>query len=383
MPLDYNSLLLAIGFSGACLSITLVGSWLSSRTERFILTWAVGAALIVAGIFTYDRYVLVPGRLVGVVAFALLLSALAVLLGAGRQFRLDRAPWRVSVIGTLASCGAVLPFMILGPTGLAFILFNIASAALLLATAREYWLSREEAPLPITGLVVLYAMMAISFVLCATMLVMKGTLVLARAPVNWAEDANVIVSIAGLSGVGALSLALNQTRLARRHRLTSLTDGLTGLLNRRALFDRFGKGDVRPDTALILFDLDRFKKINDCHGHAAGDEVLRCFAAVMATELRSTDFAARLGGEEFVAVLPHSTPECATAVAERIRQRFAAEAICWKKTILHCTVSAGMAIAGPDANSFDVLLNIADGALYDAKRRGRNQLGANNLSLAG
>jgi diguanylate cyclase (GGDEF)-like protein len=215
------------------------------------------------------------------------------------------------------------------------------------------------------------------------MLVLKGTLVLDRAPVNWAEDANVIVSIAGLSGVGALSLALNQTRLARHHRLTSLTDGLTGLLNRRALFDTFGKGEVRPDTALILFDLDRFKKINDCHGHAAGDEVLRRFAAVMTAELRSTDFAARLGGEEFVAVLPHSTAECATAVAERIRKRFAAESVTWKKTILHCTVSAGMVIAASDGNALDGLLNIADGALYDAKRSGRNQLGSNNLSLAG
>jgi diguanylate cyclase (GGDEF)-like protein len=382
MAIDYNSLLLAIGFSGACLSIMLLGSWAIARTEGFILTWAVGAAFIVAGIFAYDRYVLVPGRLIGVVSFAVLLAAFGILLGAGRQFRLNRAPWRTSAAGTAAACAAVLPFMVFGPTGLSFILFNIASAALLLATAREYWLARAEAPLPITGLVVFYVAMAISFTLCAAMLAMGGTLVLDQAPKNWAENVNVIVSIAGLSGVGALSLALNQSRLARSHQLASLTDGLTGLFNRRALFEKFGRGDVSPHVAFLLFDLDRFKKINDRHGHAAGDEVLRRFAALMRAELRSADFAVRVGGEEFLAVLPRSTPESATRVAERIRQRFAAEQVLWEETALHCTVSAGMVIAGAEGASLDRLLGIADAALYDAKRGGRNRLESRHLRLA-
>jgi diguanylate cyclase (GGDEF)-like protein len=383
MSFDYNSLLLAIGFSAACLSITLLGSWLSARTEGFILTWAVGAALIVIGIFAYDRYVHVPSRLVGVASFVVLLSAFGILLGAGRQFRLDRAPWRISAIGTATACSVVLPFMVFGPTGLAFILFNVASAALLLGTAREYWLARAEAPLPIVSLVILYGIVAASFMLCAAMLVANSTLVLTRAPDNWAEDANVIVSIAGVSGIGALSLALNQSRLARSHRLASLTDGLTGLLNRRALFDQFGDGPVRSHTALLLFDLDRFKAINDCHGHAAGDEVLRRFAVLMRAELRPTDFAARVGGEEFLAVLPRSTPEDAAGVADRIRQRFAAEPIACEATILYCTVSAGMAIAGAEGATLDTLLGIADSALYDAKRGGRNRLEPRHLRLAG
>ncbi|HET7412043.1 MAG TPA: GGDEF domain-containing protein, partial [Pararhizobium sp.] len=248
---------------------------------------------------------------------------------------------------------------------------------------REYWLARAEAPLPITGLVVLYGAIAVSFTLCAVMLVMKGTLVLDHAPDNWAEDANVIVSIAGLSGVGALSLALNQSRLASSHRLASLTDGLTGLLNRRALFDKFGKGDVRSHTAFVLFDLDRFKKINDRHGHAAGDEVLRRFSSLMTTELRSTDFAARLGGEEFLAVLPRSAPERAAKVAERIRDRFAAEPILCGTATLYCTVSAGIAIAGADGTSLDMLLGVADAALYDAKRGGRNRIESGHFRLAG
>jgi GGDEF domain-containing protein len=127
---------------------------------------------------------------------------------------------------------------------------------------------------------------------------------------------NVIVSIAGLSGVEALTLALNQSRLARSHRLASLTDGLRGLLNRRALFDMFGKSDVPRHTGFVLFDFDGFKQVNNLHGHAIGDEVLRHIAVLMGAQLRSTDFAARLGGE---AVLPDSTPERAARVAERIR----------------------------------------------------------------
>lgn len=383
MLLDYSSLLLAIGFSGACLSLTLLGSWLSARTEGFILTWAVGGAFIVIGIFAYDRYVHVPDRLIGSFSFAVLLCAFAVLLGAARQFRLHRGPWLISAIAALLACSPVVPFMLLGPNGLAFIAFNIASALLLLACAREYWLARAEAPLPIAGLVVLYAMMAISFTLCALVLITSGTLVLDQAPDNWAEDLNVIVSIAGMSGVGALTLALNQSRLARSHRLASLTDGLTGLLNRRALFDAFGKSDVQMHTAFILFDLDRFKQVNDRHGHAVGDTVLRHFADLMSAQLRSTDFAARLGGEEFLVVLPDTTPEGAAKVAERIRDRFAAEPILCGNTTLYCTVSAGMAISGTEGNSLDVLLGAADKALYKAKRSGRNRLEMRRFRLTG
>jgi diguanylate cyclase (GGDEF)-like protein len=113
-----------------------------------------------------------------------------------------------------------------------------------------------------------------------------------------------------MTGIGALSLALNQGRLARHHRRDALTDPLTGLLNRRALFDMHGNVPVGAFTAVVVFDLDNFKAINDEFGHAAGDEVLRVFAAELAGNLRQTDVAARMGGEEFALVLKRTVPEC-------------------------------------------------------------------------
>jgi diguanylate cyclase (GGDEF)-like protein len=383
MLLDYNSLLLAIGFSGACLSVTLFGSWLAARTEGFMLTWAVGGTLMVGGVFGYDRYSADPGRPTGVLALALLLAAFAVILGAARQFRLQKSPWRLSFAALAGACICVLPFMAVGSIGLAFIMFNVAATALLLAAGREYLLAREESPWATVSLGMLYMLLGASFALCAVMLVMRGISLLHGAPNNWAENLNVIVSITCVSGIGALSLALNQSRLARSHRRASLTDGLTGLLNRRALFDAFGKTAVKPFTAIVLFDLDRFKQINDDHGHAVGDEVLRRFAAAMTAPLRPADFAARLGGEEFLLVLTRSTPERATRLAEEIRQAFAAETIALEKNSLRCTVSAGLAFAPEDGDMLDALLNVADKALYEAKRGGRNRIGKPQLRLAG
>ncbi|TGP39692.1 GGDEF domain-containing protein, partial [bacterium M00.F.Ca.ET.229.01.1.1] len=93
-----------------------------------------------------------------------------------------------------------------------------------------------------------------------------GRLVLGHAPSNWAEDLSLIIVIASMTGIGGLSLALNQGRLAQHHRRNALTDPLTGLLNRRALFDLHGEAPVGAFMAVVVFDLDGFKAINDEFG---------------------------------------------------------------------------------------------------------------------
>lgn len=206
---------------------------------------------------------------------------------------------------------------------------------------------------------------------------------LGHAPNNWAEELNLIVSIAALAGVGALSLALNQARLARSHRREARTDVLTGLLNRRALFDTFNDGDLPPFTSLVVFDLDDFKAINDTYGHALGDEVIRQFAATLRSEIRAIDTAARLGGEEFAVVLPRSRSETAVQVAERVRRAFGEASVATAKGALRCTVSAGVASAAAGGEPLSEVLRRADDALYVAKRNGRNRVVAEPLRLVG
>jgi diguanylate cyclase (GGDEF)-like protein len=374
MVLDYNSLLIALAFSAACLTATLFGSWLYARTERFLLTWAYGALFIVLNIAIYSFYIKSPGRVLGAATFTTLAIGFSLLLAAARQFRTGGPVlWRF-VVSTALTCAIVLPAMLAGYDGLAFMIYNTVASVLLFATAADYWKGRAEAPAPITALTVLYSAVAVSFLLCAIVLIADGRMVLGRAPDNWAEDLSLAIAIAGMTGIGALSLALNQWRLAGKHHAEARTDALTGLLNRRALFDLHGAREFTPFEAVVLFDLDRFKAVNDTYGHAVGDEVIVRFAEIIKANLRSTDAAARLGGEEFAVVLLRTMPDRASIFAERVRAAFAAEPIETSNGPLRCTVSAGVAFGIMGGTSFEAVLREADHALYAAKESGRDRI---------
>ncbi|MGO6968056.1 GGDEF domain-containing protein [Rhizobium leguminosarum] len=374
MMLDYNSLLLALGVSAACLAVTLMGSWLVRRSETVLLTATIGLVLVVSGIFVYSAYVNTPETWLGVANFVLFHAGFATIWGAGKQFLTGRVSLSAIAIRALAAMVFSVVPMLSGYDGLAFIADNLAIALLLFATARQYWLARAEAPAPLLGITALYTLTAISFVLCAAVLISDGKLVLGHAPSNWAEDLSLAVCIAGMTGIGALSLALHQWRLAARHRLDAITDPLTGLLNRRALFDQYGTRPMGTTTAVIVFDIDHFKSVNDRFGHAAGDRVLNVFAGELSAHCRTGDTAARLGGEEFVLVLKEIMPGRAELTAERIRRAFEAREIHIDDEVLTCTVSVGVAPGRSKSLDFDTMLSAADKALYVAKRAGRNRV---------
>jgi len=374
MVLDYNSLLLALGVSAACLAVTLMGSWLVRRAETVLLTATIGLVLVVSGIFIYSAYVNRPEIGFGIANFLLFHAGFATIWGAGKQFLTGRLSIPAIAVRALAAMVFSVVPMLAGYDGLAFIADNLAIALLLFATARQYWLARAEAPAPLLGIAGLYTLTAISFVLCAGVLISDGKLVLGKAPSNWAEDLSLAVCIAGMTGIGALSLALHQWRLAARHRLEAITDPLTGLLNRRAVFDQYGTRPMGTTTAVIVFDIDHFKSVNDRYGHASGDRVLQVFADELSANCRPGDTAARLGGEEFALVLKEIMPRRAELAAERIRRDFEAREIDIEGQVLKCTVSVGVAPGRSKPLDFDAMLSAADKALYAAKRGGRNRV---------
>jgi diguanylate cyclase (GGDEF)-like protein len=150
------------------------------------------------------------------------------------------------------------------------------------------------------------------------------------------------------------------------------TDPLTGLMNRRSLENRINELQREgAPYALAYGDLDRFKALNDTHGHEAGDQALRLFSKILVETIRPNDTAARYGGEEFVVVLPDCPIETATAVLERVRERLALALTTGRVNAF--TVSFGLA-ASTDAGTFDEVLAIADSALLDAKATGRNRV---------
>lgn len=162
-------------------------------------------------------------------------------------------------------------------------------------------------------------------------------------------------------------------------RLTRL-DGLTGLFNRNTFVDltvqEFDRAQRQGnDTAILLLDLDHFKIVNDTWGHPAGDAVLRNVANAMRAAVRSTDLVGRLGGEEFVVLLPGTSLVAARTLAEKLRVRLQQSPTRWENGTITCTASIGMAgTTAKEKRTFDSLYNEADKALYIAKMRGRNRV---------
>ena len=372
MPLDYNSLLTAFALSGCGLAITFFVSWLASRTERFLIAWTFGVAFMALGVLIYSWYAQTMAPAVGAAGYTILLTGLAFVFGAGREFRTGILPWRSMTVMAIVSSLAMAVPMLAGYNGVAIVMLNVAATIILLITAWDYWLGRAEARLAIPLLTVFYVLTGLSFVPCAILLLLDGEWRLSQAPSNWAEDLNIVVCLLTLSGIGALSLALNQARLARGHKRDAEIDPLTGLLNRRALLSRIE--GIKGPAALIIFDMDHFKTTNDVHGHLAGDDVLRSFGKILMLSARSKGLAARLGGEEFALLLPGASLVTAAKLADGVRRRLAKRHFSGNGGSFASTVSAGVAWSEQSVIDFDTLLRDADKALYAAKRNGRDRV---------
>lgn len=161
-------------------------------------------------------------------------------------------------------------------------------------------------------------------------------------------------------------------------------DALTGLPNRLAANERLRDEFVRmrrsrKGYAVLVADIDHFKRINDSHGHPAGDAVLRHVAAVLKAALRESDFVARFGGEEFLLLLPATSLDDACRVGEKIRRAVEASPTAAVGVV---TMSIGLAMAQPDHEDEDAAVRLADAMLYEAKRAGRNRLVSEQIQTA-
>jgi diguanylate cyclase (GGDEF)-like protein len=186
-------------------------------------------------------------------------------------------------------------------------------------------------------------------------------------------------SVLSALAVNALDAAWELADASRRSR----TDALTGLWNRRhfdeqlervlAETDRFG-----GSCALVVADIDFFKRVNDTHGHDAGDVVLQQVARVLHEGVRTVDVCARLGGEELALILPQTSPAGAAELAERLRQRVEALEVVHAGRTLQVTVSMGVATYTAGSTGRGTLFKRTDERLYAAKHQGRNRVIAEN-----
>ena len=175
-------------------------------------------------------------------------------------------------------------------------------------------------------------------------------------------------------------IVVENSRLVEKLRELAIRDSLTELYNHRHAMDLLNNefervGRYAAGVSLLMLDLDEFKRVNDVHGHPAGDAVLKEMARVLKETLRTVDSVGRYGGEEFVIILPHTSPEEARATGERIRRKVASHVFWVGPKPLNVTVSVGVAsYPTSTVDSAESLLREADAALYRAKEAGRNRV---------
>ncbi|HWQ08391.1 MAG TPA: sensor domain-containing diguanylate cyclase, partial [Holophaga sp.] len=181
--------------------------------------------------------------------------------------------------------------------------------------------------------------------------------------------------------IGAyIAIAIENARLFGQVQHLATVDGLTGVLNRRRLTEAIEDAHVKArryarSAGVIMVDLDHFKRINDTHGHEAGDTVLRAVSRAFSTGLRGVDSVGRFGGEEFVILLPETGLDGAASLAERLRRSVEALDIQLPgRTAIQVTASFGVSVLTSGDPAYEAVLRRADKALYRAKQAGRNRV---------
>lgn len=377
MHLDAPTLFVMMIVVTVAVALLLIWAWLQNRSVEALAWWGVAYLLVAVGSALIPPRGLIPDWLSIDLANTLVFGAYGMAWMGARVFngRTVRPIFFLGLVVWLAACQFDAFHSSLAARA-TFSSLLIGSYSLL--TAWEFW--REKEPLASRSAAV-FCLGAHGLVFFSRIpAMMLGPAGEGTQPLdgNWfafIAFEGIVFAVAA----AFLLLAMAKEREELRHKTASLTDPLTGVFNRRAFITtaerltaraRRGRGAI----ALLLFDLDHFKRINDTYGHQAGDEILKLFCEAASTHLRPNDVFGRLGGEEFAVMLPETDVARARKVADRISAAFAASAQSLAHPGLQATVSAGIAGLEEDHASVADLLTAADRGLYKAKRMGRNRV---------
>jgi diguanylate cyclase (GGDEF)-like protein len=378
MEIDLPTLMIAGSFVSAVSGMFLVFSWLQTDRNNGLLWWAAALLGLSVAIPMIAQVETAHGTAAFIVAITILNTSPALIWAAARATNHRRVDY--AIVGSGAAFWLIayaMPGIQSAPqvqTGL-----NLAVVAVfLLAAAYEFWRGRAEQLTARWPLVILLSLHG-GFSAVGAIQAMSGGLdpTGVGALHGWITFVH-FETLAFVVGTSIFVVAMTRERSELMHKIAASIDTLTGVATRCVFYDR---GEVmlaeaqKDDAAfaIILFDLDGFKAINDTYGHSPGDQVLRLFGEAAMKTLRASDLIGRLGGEEFGALLPGASIGAAYVAAERIRVAFAASCKRVGEAAIDATVSAGIAQA-QTTSTLDSLIQAADLALYRAKVQGRNRV---------
>ena len=377
MRIDMPTLMLAGSFVSAVSGLFLIFAWIQTERAHGVLWWAT-ASLALAASIPLVADTPPEAWLPLVIGITLLNLSPAFIWAAARSVNRRSVP--PAIVGGGAALwllACILPAARQSPDTLLTLNFAIVSVYLY-GAAYEFWRGRHDgltARLPLIVLLVLHA----TFSAAATGQALAGGLApgaIALLP-GWLGFVH-FETLAFVVGTSIFTVAMARERNELAHRIAAATDDLTRLASRRMFYETGEKmlaRSIEEDSSLavVLFDVDGFKEINDSFGHGPGDEVLKIFGTAALKTLRASDVVGRLGGDEFAAVLPGASIGAAYVAAERIRSTFAAMAREIGNGRTAATLSAGIAQAHP-SSTFDSIIAAADQALYRAKVEGRDRV---------
>ena len=378
MDLDVNTLFMVTMYIEIMLGLLLFFAWAQNFSKRALAWWGSAHLMRAISIMLLGLYGTVPDSLSIDFANAVLFGSFALTWCGARVFDRRGPEPALALVGVavwLLACRlqtftTMVELRVLVGAGIV--------TAYTWAAAYEFWRGRDEA------LVSRWPAILILFA--------HGALFLLRTPIGAVADVAPgdklamsgwleLLSLEGLLftiSIAFILLAMAKERTEYRHRTAARTDSLTGIANRRGFLEqialsRRSAAGSQP-TAVLLFDLDHFKTINDRYGHAVGDRTLQIFADIAKAHIGTAGMVGRWGGDEFVAVLTNTTREIAATVAERIQVALEHAAADIEGRLVGATVSTGMAFSSHGAFELPAMLLKADQALYRAKADGRNRL---------
>jgi diguanylate cyclase (GGDEF)-like protein len=363
-------------FALGCAGAVLLFAWLQNRREAVLGLWGLAHVSAAAGILLLMFGFALHQPVLPVIAGGFLSLQSGLIWKAARLIDGRPTPWPLLILGlAVFAAAAWVPALrsIFGSLALA------AGGAYAAGAAVSLWRGRAERLAARWPLIVLCAVHGAAL-LVGIFSTLAGspaqdTVPALGSPVGYVYFESIIFALA--TSVLVLTLIKERTEIAGR--FAACVDPLTGIANRSGFIEQ-GEWVVercRHDRApftMLMFDLDRFKAVNDTHGHAIGDAVIRKFCEVVTAALRPNDVFGRLGGEEFAVVLPGSSIDAAYLRAERIRYAFAANSRCIGDRQVDATVSCGVSESINGNGTLEGALADADAALYVAKAAGRNRV---------